>query len=381
MRSEWVQRRIGSLGTIVTGKTPSTRIFANFGDKFPFITIPDLDGRVFIDSSERYLSDEGAKAIRGSMLPPNAVMMSCIATVGKCGITTHTCFTNQQINSVICNKDVDPRFVYYCFKILFSRLESYGGGGSVYTNISKSRFSDIEISIPPLHIQQKIASILGALDDKIELNRRMNKTLEEIAQTLFHFRLLDNPDQLVPFTDFIEVNPPRQLKKGVLAPYLEMSNLPTKGHRAINWYNRPYSSGVRFINGDTIFARITPCLENGKTAFVDFLENSQIGWGSTEYIIFRPKKPIPVEIGYFFARSEIVRKHAIQNMTGTSGRQRTPASCFDNLRIPPINIDRISQLGDFFRKTMVLIKSNDEQSQTLVKIRDLLIPRLLSGDL
>ncbi len=186
MGSKWITRRIGSLGRVVTGKTPSTADSANFGGPYPFITIPDLDGRVFIDHSERTLSKKGGETLRSCLLPAGSVMMSCIATVGKCGVTTKPSFTNQQINSVIPGNDADSRYLYYIFTRLGQELEAAGGGGSVYTNVSKSRFSDIEVDIPGDVSEQKaIAHILGTLDDKIELNRRMNETLEAMARSIF----------------------------------------------------------------------------------------------------------------------------------------------------------------------------------------------------
>ena len=183
--SEWVTRRIGDLGRVVTGKTPTTKDTDNFGGDYPFITIPDLDGRVNIDHTARTLSEKGADRVKSSLLPPRAVMMSCIATVGKCGVTTKPSFTNQQINSVIPDDKTDSRFLYYIFTQLGHDLDIVGGGGSIYTNVSKSRFSDIEVSLPPLPEQRRIAHMLGTLDDKIELNRRMNETLDEMARAIF----------------------------------------------------------------------------------------------------------------------------------------------------------------------------------------------------
>lgn len=185
MDNKWPRRKIMSLGKVVTGKTPSTHNPQNFGGPYPFITIPDLERRVYIWDTARTISEQGSALIRSCLLPANAVMMSCIATVGKCGITVKPSFTNQQINSVICNNNVEPRYLYYCFRQLKHELEATGGGGSVYTNVSKTRFSELEIPLPPLPEQRAIAATLGALDDKIELNRQMNQTLEAMAQTLF----------------------------------------------------------------------------------------------------------------------------------------------------------------------------------------------------
>ncbi len=191
MGGEWKPKRIGELGKVVTGKTPSTKKPEHFGGEYPFITIPDLDGRRDITKTARTLSPLGAETMAKCLLPPGAVMMSCIATIGKCGITTRPSFTNQQINSVICGNDVDPKFLYYIFKQLSPALEAAGGGGSVYTNVSKSRFSRIEVLLPPLKEQQAIAHILGTLDDKIELNRRMNETLEAMARAIFKSWFVD----------------------------------------------------------------------------------------------------------------------------------------------------------------------------------------------
>ena len=113
--------------------------------------------------------------------------------------------------------------------------------------------------------------------------------------------------------------------------------------------------------------------------FVDFLEDGQVGWGSTEYIIFHPKPPLPPEYGYYFARGEELRNHAIVNMTGTSGRQRTPTSCFDSflVSIPPVNLAK--KFGDFASSVIVKVRANDEESRTLASLRDSLLPKLMKG--
>lgn len=129
--------------------------------------------------------------MRSCRLPAGAVMMSCIATIGKCGITTRASFTNQQINSLICKDGVDHKFVYYSFSQLGRALEAAGGGGSVYTNVSKSRFESIEIQIPSLQTQKAIVAILAKLDDKIDLNRHINQTLEAMAQAIFKSWFVD----------------------------------------------------------------------------------------------------------------------------------------------------------------------------------------------
>ena len=287
-----------------------------------------------------------------------------------------------------CNvREILPSFVTYYFKTHEGQHKLLANSSSVgVPSIAQpvSYLKQIEIPVPPLPEQRAIADVLGSLDDKIELNRRTNATLESMARAMFKAWFVESEDakgwNVVPLPEVIDVNPSRSLKKGESAPYLDMANMPTQGHRAIEWIDRPFGSGTKFINGDTLLARITPCLENGKTAFVDFLADSQVGWGSTEYIILRPKPPLPVEYGYYLARSEELRNHTIQNMTGTSGRQRAPASCFDKymLAVPPASL--ANRFGNFARSVIAKIRSNDEQSRTLAALRDALLPRLMSGE-
>ena len=128
--------KISELGKVVTGKTPSTGKSEYWGGEFPFITIPDLSDLPFVEDSSRTLSELGAAVIKNQLLPGNSVLMSCIATVGKCGITTKPSFTNQQINAVIPNNQVDPLFLLYLFRNLGAEMAKFGSGGTVYSNIS-----------------------------------------------------------------------------------------------------------------------------------------------------------------------------------------------------------------------------------------------------
>lgn len=141
------------------------------------------------------------------------------------------------------------------------------------------------------------------------------------------------------------------------------------------------ASGTKFTNGDTLLARITPCLENGKTAYVDFLDDEQVGGGSTEYIVLRPKTPLPTEYGYFLARSAELRAHAIQNMTGSSGRQRVPAECLAKFMVVVPSEGVAECFGRVVGSLMARAKWNSEDSTILAALRDALLPKLLSGEI
>jgi type I restriction enzyme S subunit len=222
---------------------------------------------------------------------------------------------------------------------------------------------------------------------RAKLDGRPPAALDPATAALFPEHLEDSPLGHIPkgwtaqrLPDAIEVNPRRTLKTGTIAPYLDMKNLPTQGHSAEEVIDREFSSGTKFQNGDTLLARITPCLENGKTGYVDFLEDGQVGWGSTEYIVLAPRPPLPPQFGYLLARSDALRTHAIQNMTGTSGRQRVPSECFNTfwLAVPPPSIAR--RFDELTAPLMAKIKANSTESRTLAALRDTLLPKLLSGE-
>lgn len=312
-------------------------------------------------------------------------------------------------------KGNDPRFISYFLRTL--DFSAYSDKAAV-PGLNRNHLHTARVRVPSsIDEQRAIAHILGSLDDKIELNRRMNATLEEMARALFQAWFVDFapvraklagratglPDELadlfpaalvasevgeipagwevVALPDAIEVNPSRSLAGIKSAPYLDMASMPTRGHRPDQWIERSVGSGMKFINSDTLVARITPCLENGKTAFVDFLEDGQVGWGSTEYIVLRPKEPLPPPFAYYLARSEGFRTFAIQNMTGSSGRQRVPAECLKLFPVVMPSAQVAQQFGELARGFMERVRVNSEQDKTLAALRDVLLPKLILGEL
>ena len=284
-----------------------------------------------------------------------------------------------------------------------------------YVSLTSQR--GLLVTLPPVETQRAIASVLGALDDKIDLNRRMCQTLEEMARALFKSwfvdfdpvrakmegrdpglpkeiadlfpsRLIDSELGPIPegwrvgaLDAVMDVNPPRALKKAAAAPHLDMGNMPTHGHCACDITERPYGSGARFVTGDTLLARITPCLENGKTAFVDFLPEGVVGWGSTEYIVIRPKPPTPVAMGYYLARTTRFREYAIQSMNGSSGRQRVPSEAVARYRLPIAPEAVTTGFGRMADPLMRRVRQATNESTTLAALRDTLLPKLISGEL
>ena len=187
----WELRRIDSLGRIITGKTPSSKKPEHFDGPFPFITIPDLETEMFIDVTKRSVSNAGAKSLENSVIPINSVCVSCIATIGRVGITTKPSITNQQINSIVCNADADSIFLYYAMSHFSHYLKFFSGDGAVVANISKSSFGKMEILLPPLATQKSIGEKLLHLDKLIRKNKEKSEVYLQIIRSLFRSWFID----------------------------------------------------------------------------------------------------------------------------------------------------------------------------------------------
>ena len=151
--------------------------------------------------------------------------------------------------------------------------------------------------------------------------------------------------------------------------------------RQTSWPRDQPESGARFANGDTLVARITPCLENGKTSYIDFLPSDGVGWGSTEHIVIRSKPPFPDEFAYCLARSANFRDFAIQGMTGTSGRQRVPVAALSQFLLPMPPTSVVEAFGKFVRPLFARAGAMVSESRRLAAARDALSPRLIPGTL
>ncbi|MCD7018276.1 restriction endonuclease subunit S, partial [Escherichia coli] len=254
--------------------------------------------------------------------------------------------------------------------------------GAAQPKLNKASLNLIPLYLPIDESEQKaIASILSSLKDKIDLLHCQNKTLESMAETLFRqWFILDSTGVSVSIDQIIDFNPKRTLIKSQDATYLDMAGLSTVNFRANGYYRRPFSSGTKFTKRDTLLARITPCLENGKAAYIDFLDDNETGWGSTEFIVMRPKKEIHPFISYIMCRNPDFKEYAESCMEGSSGRQRVN---LDHLKKFNVNLPTeaslriINELLDSFESKLI---NNSKQIDSLEKLRDTLLPKLMSGE-
>lgn len=419
MRDDWELHRLGDLVEIYDGPhaTPSK---VNAGPIF--LGISNLvGGRLNLSETEHISEEDYVRWTRRVTPQVGDVVFSYETRLGEAALIPDglRCCLGRRMGLLRPHREtIDPRFLHYAYlgPEFQETLRARTIRGSTVDRIPLIEMPNFPIRIPNLNTQRAVAYVLGNLDDKIDLNYAMSMTLDNTARALFkswfvnfdpvHAKADGRETRLPKFIssffpssfeeteygecpkswvfkslpEVVEINPSRTLGRGEASPYLDMANVPTQGHSPLKVVDRPFSSGMRFSNGDTLVARITPCLENGKTAFVDFLKKDQVGWGSTEYIVLRPKPPLPEEYGYCLARSPEFREFAIHRMTGSSGRQRVPVDSLDDFFVPSPTPDVATSFGKLVKPLFGRAKAAIDQNCVLTSVRNALLPKLISGE-
>ncbi len=360
-----------------------------------------LDEREFVFVSAQKMRED----LFGNLAHRGDVVFTQRGTLGQTAlIPQNACYevyviSQSQMKLTVDPKKADPRYIYYYFssrEAVQKILNQNSSSGVPHINLTSLR--NFLVPEVPLHEQRNIADILSAYDDLIENNRRRIALLEEAARLLYrewfvHFRFpghehvkitdgLPEGWQRLPVSEAFEVNPRAPRNDNGAITYVPMAALSETGMvvgRNV-FEKREKSTSVRFQNGDTLFARITPCLENGKTGFVQWFAPGEVACGSTEFIVLRGRH-VSNSFVYLTARQPEFRENAIKSMIGSSGRQRVQPSCFDRYEAP-IPTGPIADLFEEATEPMFeQISRLDQQNENLTRARDLLLPRLMSGEI
>jgi len=296
---------------------------------------------------------------------------------------------NQRVGKFIV---VQPETLDHGFLYQFLRMPSTKAAfelmayGSAQPNIGPTQLLSVELPLPEVSEQRAIAEVLGVLDDKIAANTKLAQLMEDLLALEVHEKWLGdrsdrNMSDSLAILDLIEINPTLKRPTESEPIYLDMKKLPEVGSGIVEWDHRPAQGGARFGQGDTLLARITPCLQNRKTGFVDFLTEDQIAVGSTEFIVMRSRPGVSKPISYFVSVNSDFRDFAIRHMVGTSGRQRVSAADIALYKIPRPDPEWLKDFGLRAERNFELMKSLRDESRTLAETRDTLLPQLMSGEL
>lgn len=281
------------------------------------------------------------------------------------------------------NNKVSQKYLGYAMKAHQWEVLQLDEGSTGQTELNRERLLDeIMVSYPTsFALQEMIVKTLEGIDRKLLINEKVNDNLQQ-QSFIFFDRLMieaDNNDGIV--SDYADLNPRRVLTKHQIARSIDMSQLSTSGAFPSGWEMKPFNGGMRFANGDTLLARITPCLENGKTAFIDFLDEGEVAFGSTEYIVLAPRKDVPSEMLYCLARYPAFVDYAVKNMNGSSGRQRVSAETIGQFRLPKFDEQSLLKFGEAVKPMFLKMRYNSLENIRLAELRDALLPKLMSGEI
>lgn len=389
MRSNWINVMLDDIADVIMGQSPKSEYYNNESIGLPFFQGCSEFGELH-PTVNKYCSKPTRVAQKDD------VLMSVRAPVGDLNISDRECCIGRGLCAI--RSKTQNRFIYYLLRANIDLIQTYGSG-TTYQAINKKDVNNLPFRVPPLPIQRKIASILSAYDDLIVNNKRRIQILEEMAQRIYrewfvNFRypdfeenkLIESELGMIPeewdvktVSQAVEINPRISVPRDTNKPYVPMSGLNKNTMLITEYEIRKGNSGSKFQNKDVLMARITPSLEHGKTAYVQFLGNdSSVAIGSTEFIVMRSKS-LNSYFVYCLARNENLRQHAIKSMVGASGRQRVQMECFDSFLFTHPDNNSLIKFSFIAEPIFKLIQRLWEGIQKLRKIRDFLLPKLISG--
>lgn len=401
---KWEKVKLGDIATCIQPGPFGSQLHNSDYSKegTPIIMPKDIVGGAIVHSGLLKVSEEHVKRLSRHQVYEGNLMVARKGDVRKCAYITaneNGWMTGSDCLKVVLDESkCYPKFIYYQLRSehIGRWLEKVSIGATM-PSLNTGLLSGIEMVLPPIEIQKQIAGILSVYDDLIENNRKQIKLLEEAARRLYkewfvdlrfpgheNTKIVDGVPEgwnWCKLEDAIQFDPKVTLTKERMKQFVPMPALSTASMvlDESQFTETTSNSGSKFQNGDTLLARITPCLENGKTAYVSGLKSDEGAVGSTEYIVMRAKT-INSYMVYLLARTDDFRQSAINSMSGSDGRQRVKSDKLKMLDyLHPVSelVEKFENVEEpIFEKIYRLSK----QMQQAKQARDLLLPKLMSGE-
>lgn len=259
----------------------------------------------------------------------------------------------------------------------FDRNAWYYTDADVRGGLPWSSFCDMQLPIPSIEKQREIVSEYSVIQNRININKQLITKLEETAQAIYkQWFVNDESVEHDLLKEYVETNPKIELRKGLMAKYIEMANISEVSMCINGVAERKYNGGSRFQNNDILLARITPCLENGKTAFVNVLDHGEVAAGSTEFIVIRAKKGVSPFWVYCLTKDEGFRAYAISSMVGSSGRQRVHEKYLEEFKLSKFKKEIMQKFDTIAKPIFEMVKLKSKENQKLSELKNLLLSKL-----
>ena len=390
------KKHISDLGKVITGKTPRTSILENYGGKIPFLTPSDNLSKKFSPTTSKTLTKIGLNEVKNCLLPSKSICVSCIGSdLGKVVLTKKPTVTNQQFNSIVPNEENDADFIYYLMTVVGKHLNYLSKTSTAVPIINKSTFANYEIEIPNIKEQKRIGEILSSLDDKIELNRRINDNLEQQAQALFKSwfvnfepfkkgKFIDSELGMIPegwqveelgnITNSITEKVGKRTDVKVLSPVNTGDLLLSEEYFTKQVYSKTLAKYIMVAPNDFAY---NPARINIGSIGMNTFDFS--GCVSPVYVVFRCEK----EYHHFFNIFKATKNFKEEVNTRAIGgvRQTLSYKDFSLIKIVYPPKEAVEQFNKIYSHIMTLIKKNVLENKRLHQTRDTLLPKLMSGEL
>lgn len=405
---EWKECTLSDLGTIVGGATPSTKDSSNYENgSIAWITPKDLSTYTerFISHGERNITEKGLKSCSAQLMPPNSILFTSRAPIGYIAGAKNEVCTNQGFKSIVPNKDTDFIFLYYLLRYNKDNIENLGSG-TTFKEVSCSTMRNVPVKVPPLPTQQKIAAILSSLDDKIELNNKINTNLEQQAQALFKNWFVD----FGPFGGKM----PEGWKVGKLSDIADYYNgyafsskelLNEPGENCLDVFKQGHiKKGGGFIpDGTKSWYPLSKCqklknyiLKKGDILMamtdmkgnVAILGNTAIMPVDDKYIVnqrvglLRAKKELNIDYPYLYLLTndhDFLMDLRSRANSGVQVNLSSTAIKESEVNIAPKEVYK--QFNDIILPLFEKILANQQENHKLANIRDTLLPKLMNGEI
>lgn len=377
----WKEIKLGEIADVIGGGTPSTKNSSFWGGEIPWLTPKDLSGynKRYISEGERNITLEGLNSSSSRLLPKNTILLTSRAPIGYLAISSTSLCTNQGFKSIVLKQGFDPLFFFYLLKNNIEYIISMSSG-STFAEISGSQVKNLTFRIPEdIDVQKKIAGVLSALDDKIELNNQINSNLEQQAQALFKSWFID----FEPFGGKMPNDwEPANVEKAIVLH--DSQRIPLSSNQRMSMEKRyPYygaTSIMDFVDNYIFDGKFLLLAEDGTV--IDKNDRPVLQyvygkfWANNHAHVISGKNGFSVEFLYLFFKQTNIKGF----VTGAVQPKINQA----NLKSIPINIPTKNILSEFdviIQPLFNLFIKNNNENQRLSEIRDSLLPKLMSGEI
>lgn len=406
----WENFKLSELGEVIGGSTPSTKREEYYGGNIAWITPKDLSGYQyrFISKGSRNITEEGLYSCSLKMLPKNSILFTSRAPIGYVAIAENDLCTNQGFKSIIPNENVDYMFMYYLMKYNKEIIEAMGSG-TTFKEVSGTVMKNVYVKIPiDKKEQQKISKILSSLDEKIEINRKINENLEEQAKKIFKRWFVDYEfpnEEGQPYKssggEMIESELgliPKGWEKINLGDICicELGGTPSRKKNEywngnIPWINSGSVNLFRIIKANEMISesglkksstkllpkKTTVIAITGSTlGQVSLLEIDSCTNQSVVGVI--PNKNLPYEFIYPYIKANI--DELLSHKTG-GAQQHINSQNVKNLKVIVPNKKSLEQYTDLISPIYEMISKNCFEIEYISSIRDTLLPKLMTGEI